>query len=179
MNMYDDYNKYIIENEELLTYLKDSNSSVMYCLTDVLEVLDYIYKKYIDEAKIDAELEEIFEIGFGYLSNCLIDINTYYKDYFKKDIILFNKYSTYIVYSIMLDDVKGYLLSEELMNEQREEELNNAAKLIEDTLINVSEISSSVIQKVEESIENVLPKKNTYRPVYAVFALIRDELGIF
>ena len=68
---------------------------------------------------------------------------------------------------------------EELMNEQREEELNNAAKLIEDTLINVSEISSSVIQKVEESIENVLPKKNTYRPVYAVFALIRDELGIF
>ena len=65
------------------------------------------------------------------------------------------------------------------MNEQREEELNNAAKLIEDTLINVSEISSSVIQKVEESIENVLPKKNTYRPVYAVFALIRDELGIF
>ena len=54
MNMYDDYNKYIIENEELLNYLKDSNSSVMYCLTDVLEVLDYIYKKYIDEAKIDA-----------------------------------------------------------------------------------------------------------------------------
>ena len=103
----------------------------------------------------------------------------YYKDYFKKDIILFNKYSTYIVYSIMLDDVKGYLLSEELMNEQREEELNMAAKLIEDTLINVSEISSSVIQKVEESIENVLPKKNTYRPVYSVFALIRDELGIF
>ena len=172
MNMYDDYNKYIIENEELLNYLKESNSSVMYCLSDVLEVLDYIYKKYIDEAKIEAELEEIFEIGFGYLSNCLIDINTYYKDYFKKD-------STYIVYSIMLDDVKGYLLSEELMNEQREEELNMAAKLIEDTLINVSEISSSVIQKVEESIENVLPKKNTYRPVYSVFALIRDELGIF
>ena len=61
----------------------------------------------------------------------------------------------------------------------QEEELNMAAKLIEDTLINVSEISSSVIQKVEESIENVLPKKNTYRPVYSVFALIRDELGIF
>ena len=46
MNMYDDYNKYIIENEELLNYLKDSESSVMYCLSDVLEVLDYIYKKY-------------------------------------------------------------------------------------------------------------------------------------
>ena len=61
-NIYESNNKYIIENEELLNYLKDSNSSVMYCLSDVLEVLDYIYKKYIDEAKIEAELEEIFEI---------------------------------------------------------------------------------------------------------------------
>ena len=59
MNVYDDYNKYIIENEELLSNLKSTNSSVMYCLMDVLEVLDYVYKKYIDNVKIEAELEEI------------------------------------------------------------------------------------------------------------------------
>ena len=179
MNMYDDYNKYIIENEELLNYLKDSESSVMYCLSDVLEVLDYIYKKYVDNAKIDAELEEIFEIGFGYLSNCLLEVSAYYNDYFKKDVILFNKYSIYIVYSIMLDDVKGYLLSEELMNEAKEQVLNNAAKLIEDTLLNKKDVNREVIDEIEEAIEKVLPKKNDYRPVYAVFAFIRDELGIY
>lgn len=179
MNIYDDYNKYIIENEELLNYLKSTNSSVMYCLADVLEVLDYVYKKYVDKVKIDNELEEIFEIGFGYLSNCLIDINTYYKDYFGKDIILFNKYSTLIIYSILLDDVKGYLLSEERLTEERSELLDKAAKLIEGTLINIKEINPEEVAEIEDILEMVLPKKNNYKPVYAVFAMIAEELGIY
>lgn len=179
MNIYDDYNKYIIENEELLNYLKSSNSSVLYCLADVLEVLDYVYKKYVDQVKIDNELEEIFEIGFGYLSNCLIDINTYYNDYFGKDIILFNKYSTLIIYSILLDDVKGYLLSEERLTEERSEMLDKAAKLIEGTLINIKEINPEEVAEIEDILEMVLPKKNKYKPVYAVFAMIAEELGIY
>lgn len=179
MNMYDDYNKYIIENEELLNYLKNSNSSVMYCLMDVLEVLDYIYKKYVDKVKIDNELEEIFEIGFGYLSNCLIDINTYYKDYFGKDIILFNKYSTLIIYSIMLDDVKGYLLSEERLTDERSEMLDKASKLIESTLINLKEVEGNVVAEIEDILEMVLPKKHKYKPVYQVFAMIAEELGVY
>lgn len=179
MNIYDDYNKYIIENEELLNYLKSSNSSVLYCLADVLEVLDYVYKKYVDKIKIENELEEIFEIGFGYLSNCLIDINTYYNDYFGKDIILFNKYSTLIIYSILLDDVKGYLLSEERLTEERSELLDKAAKLIEGTLINIKEINPEEVAEIEDILEMVLPKKNNYKPVYAVFAMIAEELGIY
>lgn len=179
MNIYDDYNKYIIENEELLNYLKSTNSSVMYCLADVLEVLDYVYKKYVDKVKIENELEEIFEIGFGYLSNCLIDINTYYNDYFGKDIILFNKYSTLIIYSILLDDVKGYLLSEERLTEERSELLDKAAKLIEGTLINIKEINPEEVAEIEDILEMVLPKKNNYKPVYAVFAMIAEELGIY
>ena len=179
MNVYDDYNKYIIENEELLSNLKSTNSSVMYCLMDVLEVLDYVYKKYIDNVKIEAELEEIFEIGFGYLSNCLIDINTYYKDYFGKDMILFNKYSTFIIYSIMLDDVKGYLLSDERLTEERNEMLDKAGKLIEETLLNLKDINQIVIQEIEDLLEMVLPKKHKYTPVYAVFAMIKEELGIY
>jgi hypothetical protein len=58
MNVYDDYNKYIIENEELLSNLKSTNSSVMYCLMDVLEVLDYVYKKYIDNVKLKQNLKK-------------------------------------------------------------------------------------------------------------------------
>ena len=179
MNIYDDYNKYIIENEELLGYLKKSNSSVMYWLSDVIEVLDYVYTKYVDKVKIEAELEEIFEIGFGYLSNCLIDINTYYKDYFNKDAVLFNKYSTLIIYSIMLDDVKGYLLSEERLTDERTKMLDQASKLIEDTMINLKEIDGNVVCEVEDILEMVLPKKNKYKPVYAVFAMIAEELGIY
>lgn len=179
MNMYDDYNKYIIENEELLNNLKNSDSNVLLCLSDVLEVLEYIYKKYLDQAKIDNDLEEIFEIGFGYLSNSLVDIKTYYVDYFKKDIILLNRYSTLIVYSILLDDLKGYLLSEERLNEERKATINNASKLIDDVMINLKEIDGDVIVTIEEAFETSLPKKHNYKPVYSVFQMIAEELGIY
>lgn len=179
MNMYDDYNKYIIEHEELLNNLKNSDSNVLLCLSDVLEVLEYIYKKYLDQAKIDNDLEEIFEIGFGYLSNSLVDIKTYYVDYFKKDIILLNRYSTLIVYSILLDDLKGYLLSEERLTEERKETINNASKLIDDVMINLKEIDGDVIVTIEEAFETSLPKKHNYKPVYSVFQMIAEELGIY
>lgn len=179
MNMYDDYNKYIIENEELLNNLKNSDSNVLLCLSDVLEVLEYIYKKYLDQAKIDNDLEEIFEIGFGYLSNSLVDIKTYYLDYFKKDIILLNRYSTLIVYSILLDDLKGYLLSEERLTEERKATINNASKLIDDVMINLKEIDGDVIVTIEEAFETSLPKKHNYKPVYSVFQMIAEELGIY
>ncbi len=179
MNMYDDYNKYIIENEELLNNLKNSDSNVLLCLSDVLEVLEYIYKKYLDQAKIDNDLEEIFEIGFGYLSNSLVDIKTYYVDYFKKDIILLNRYSTLIVYSILLDDLKGYLLSEERLTEERKAIINNASKLIDDVMINLKEIDGDVIVTIEEAFETSLPKKHNYKPVYSVFQMIAEELGIY
>ena len=179
MNMYDDYNKYIIENEELLNNLKNSDSNVLLCLSDVLEVLEYIYKKYLDQAKIDNDLEEIFEIGFGYLSNALVDIKTYYVDYFKKDIILLNRYSTLIVYSIVLDDLKGYLLSEERLTEERKATINNASKLIDDVMINLKEIDGDVIVTIEEAFETSLPKKHNYKPVYSVFQMIAEELGIY
>ena len=148
-----------------------NNNHIVYAL-DVNEIN-------IDNVKIEAELEEIFEIGFGYLSNCLIDINTYYKDYFGKDMILFNKYSTFIIYSIMLDDVKGYLLSDERLTEERSEMLDKAGKLIEETLLNLKDINPSVIQEIEDLLEMVLPKKHKYTPVYAVFAMIKEELGIY
>lgn len=179
MNMYDDYNKYIIEHEELLNNLKNSDSNVLLCLSDVLEVLEYIYKKYLDQAKIDNDLEEIFEIGFGYLSNSLVDIKTYYVDYFKKDIILLNRYSTLIVYSILLDDLKGYLLSEERLTEERKETINNASKLIDDVMINLKEIGGDLLVTIEEAFETSLPKKHNYKPVYSVFQMIAEELGIY
>ena len=179
MNMYEDYNKYIIEHEELLNSLKSSDSNILLCLNDVLEVLEYIYKKYLDEAKIDNDLEEIFEIGFGYLSNSLIDIKTYYLDYFKKDIILLNKYSTLIVYSILLDDLKGYLLSEERLTDERKKIIDSASKQIDDVLINLKDIDDNIITIIEEAFETSLPKKHNYKPVYSVFQMIAEELGIY
>lgn len=179
MNIYDDYGNYLGEIEVLLNKLTSFNSPVLYCLSDVINVLDYIYRKYLDKAKIESELEEIFEIGFGYISNSLNDIKTYYEEYFNKDLILFNQYANLITYSILIDDLKAYLISEERLTKEKEKNLDNALKLIDDVMVNNKTITGDVICDIEEAYESSLPKNNNYKPVYTVFAMIAEELGLY
>ena len=75
--------------------------------------------------------------------------------------------------------MKGYLISEERLTEERSEMLDKAAKLIEGTLINIKEVNKEEVAEIEDILEMVLPKKNNYKPVYAVFAMIAEELGIY
>ena len=80
---------------------------------------------------------------------------------------------------ILLDDLKGYLLSEERLTEERKATINNASKLIDDVMINLKEIDGDVIVTIEEAFETSLPKKHNYKPVYSVFQMIAEELGIY
>lgn len=179
MNIYDDYGNYMSDTEILLSKLKSSNSSVLFCLNDVILVLDYIYRKHLDKAKIEADLEEIFEVGYGYIGNALNDIKTYYEEYFNSDIILFNSYANLIIYSILLEDVKAYLESDEKLTKEKEKILSNLLFKIDDVMVNNKEISSELLSEAEEALERILPPKNNYRPVYTVFTLIAEELGIY
>lgn len=179
MNIYDDYGNYMSDMEILLSKLKSSNSSVLFCLNDVILVLDYIYRKHLDKAKIEADLEEIFEVGYGYIANALNDIKTYYEEYFNKDIILFNNYANLIIYSILLEDVKAYIQSENRLTKEKENIINSFLFKIDDVMVNNKEIDNELLCDVEETLERVLPVKNNYRPVYTVFTLIAEELGIY
>lgn len=179
MDIYEDYGNYIGEKEQLILKLKETSSEVLLCLSDCIKVLDYIYRKHMDKAKIDPDMEDIFDIGYGYLSNSLNEIKTYYEDYFDKDINMLNKYAHLIVYSILIDDIKGYLDGEEYLTPERKKTLDDDAYLIDKVMINKEEVTSDIKQRIECDISSVLPKVNTYRPVYSVFELIAEELELY
>ena len=82
MNIFDDYGNFIEEHEELINKLKESSSVILTTINDVMKVLDYVYEQYLAQDKIEEDLIDIFDIGFGYLSNVLVDVDLYYKDYF-------------------------------------------------------------------------------------------------
>jgi hypothetical protein len=46
-------------------------------------------------------------------------------------------------------------------------------------MINLKEIDGDVIVTIEEAFETSLPKKHNYKPVYSVFQMIAEELGIY
>ena len=94
MNIYDDYASYLDECTEIINTMKASNSPLLLIINDVT---DDIYTKYTKKQKLDEDTEEIFSLGFSYLSSVLSDIKTYYDDYFDKSVEKLNKYAPLII----------------------------------------------------------------------------------
>lgn len=179
MDIYKDYGNYRKETKELLDLLKSSSSPALYCLSDVLLVMDYICDKYNDGVKLDQDLEDIFDFGFEYITSAINDIKVYYNDYFNKDIILFNHFANLITYSFYLEDLKSFLDAEEYLTPERNQVIDELETLIDKKLSTKDESVQDTISYIETSIEEILPKHKEFKPVYIVFALMAEELNLY
>lgn len=174
MNIYEDYINYIGEHNELLDKLYSTNSEVIFCIEDVIRVCDTIYKMYDEKETISDEIAEIFEIGFGYLVNTINDLNSYYKDCLNSDIILFNQYSRILVYSILLEDYKAFLVSNDDYVGKEQEVIEKALKDIDDIVSNKKTYSEEEVSSLEKVIG--LASREEYKPSYIIFSMIYEEL---
>lgn len=163
---------------EIITALKDSNSPVLSVLHDVIRVTDYIYQQYSKKKQIDEDMEEIFSLGYGYLSNTLTDIKMYYEEYFNKDIDQLNRFSTLIIDLILLDDFKSFLDVNERLDEDTSKEIDELMNKLDVYLDNKNQIYINLIEDVEIFIDNKTPSTLNFQPVYIVFAMIAEELSI-
>jgi hypothetical protein len=178
MNIYEDYRNYIKEHKDMLDVLKSNYSSVNVIIDDVLKVMDYLSKKQEDGAKLNEDEIEVFDGGYYYITDVINDLKVYYEDYFKKDIIIFNHYSSLIFYSLYIDDYINYLISEECYTKVRRQAIETKKALIDDILLNHKEFDNNVVKEIEDVIEATMPKKQ-FKPVYEVYSLITEELDLF
>lgn len=178
MNIYDDYASYLDECTEIINTMKASNSPLLLIINDVMSVTDYIYTKYTKKQKLDEDTEEIFSLGFSYLSSVLSDIKTYYDDYFDKSVEKLNKYAPLIINLIMLNDFKDFLDVEDLMNDDIQKEIEDLAFKIDGILANIKQYDEGILTEVEYLIDSNTPEDASFKPVYVVFALIKEELEL-
>ena len=179
MNIFDDYGNFIEEHEEILSKLKDTSSVILTTINDVIKVLDYVYEQYLAGDKIEEDLIDIFDIGFGYFSNVMIDVNTYYKEYFNSNIDVLNYYGSLISYSKYLEDFECYLESEELLADERKRIIEIILDKIDVTLRNKLSYSKQEIDNFEDEIQTIMPYHESFKPVYSVFLMITEELNTF
>lgn len=178
MNVYEDYINYMNEHSDLIEHLYSTDSRVLVCLDDVIKVNDHIYQMVEKDEKISDELAQIFEIGFGYLVNSINDLETYYKEYLNKDIILFNHYADMMVYGILYEDFKSFLLSNDEYEEEIKKVIEPILTEIEDIIGNKKEFNEDAIKKYSDILED-LDFNEKFRPAYAVFSMIAEELEIY
>ena len=162
MNMYEDYNGYMADMRDLIKKLEETSSGVYVLLEDALTVTKYIYEEHEKGSKLDDVLEEIFEAGFGYLSNVLSDISIMYHEYFNDDIKLFNYYAPLIVYSIYLEDYRCHLDAEELLTEEREMIIKNIEEQVDQLLANKVPYNMDKIDEWEEEILKIAPLLSSF-----------------
>ena len=178
MNIYEDYVNYMSECQDLIEKMIETNSSIYYVLNDVIKVCDYIYQEYSKNNSLDEDLEEIFDIGYGYLSNTLGDLKTYYEDYYNKDINLFNSYAELMLYSVYIDDYKGHLEVRDLLNDEIKSDLDGLNEEIDDILVNKKEFDESLVIAIDARIGAIQLKDDDYKTVYNVFQMIAETLNL-
>ena len=178
MNIYEDYGNYMSEVQELIEAMIKNKSTVYYVLTDVINVTDYIYRLSEKNEKIDEDLEEIFEIGFGYLSNILGDLKTYYEEYFEKNMEVFNYYSELMLYSIYIEDYKDHLNVEELITDDIEKILNDLIYMIDGVLVNKKPYDGLLVANIEGTVDDIKVGRENFQPVYNVFRMIAETLEL-
>lgn len=178
MNIYEDYNSYIVDMKNLIKMLENSKSPVYILIEDALNVTKYIYKEHEKGSKLDDVLEEIFEAGYGYLSNVLNDLNIMYEEYFDSNIDIFNYYAPLIIYSIYLEDYRCHLEAEELLTEEREEFIKNIESQVDSLLANKVPYNMEKIDEWEEEILTIAPAKDKFEPVYIIYSMIVEELHL-
>lgn len=174
MNIYEDYINYMNEHNDMLDKLYSTESEVLFCLEDVIKVCDTIYQMYDKEETLSDEINEIFEIGFGYLVNTINDLNSYYKDCLNSDIIQFNHYARILVYSILLDDYKAYLVSNEDYEGKEQEVIEKALKDIDEIVSNKKAFGEETLASLEKVVS--LASREEYKPSYIIFSMIFEEL---
>lgn len=178
MNIYEDYANYIDDCSEIIQIMNDHASPLLLIINDVMEVTEYIYHKYNKKEKLNEDLEEIFSLGFSYLSGVLSDIKTYYEECLDKNIDLLNKYASVIISIVMLNDFIDYLDVEESLNDDVKKEIENMVYKLDGIVSNQKSFDSDIITDAEYMIDSYLPKNLDFKPVYMVFALIKEELEL-
>ncbi len=178
MNIYDDYISYLDESMEILDELRINNSPILMILNDVLKVTDFIYQQYAKKNKIDNDMEEVFSLGFGYLSNVITDIKTYYEECFDKNIMELNKCSSFIIDVVMLEDFKSFLEVSEQLTDSLKNKIENLMEKLDRLIASKNNSKTQILEEVEILIDNYTPKNLVFHPVYTVFAMIAEEISM-
>lgn len=178
MNIYDDYKSYMEECAELLHMLKTNGKEVYYAIGDVIKVTDYILKEYEEKQSVDADLEEIFDIGYGFLANVLADMKTYYEDAFNKNPETFEKYSELLLYSIYIEDFKSFLEAEDLMNDDISKTIDDLLNKLDKIFTHKLEIDATFPIEINAKLTELGLEKFKFRPAYSVFQMICEELKL-
>ncbi len=177
--IYHDYANWKIENHELLTYLVDKNSDLIIRFKHVIDVIDHLYDKLIDDVNYTDEENQIFETGFYYMFDQMEEIVSLLKKSYHNNIEDLENRANDVNLLLAAIDFQNELLGVEDFEQKDMDVLVEFEKKILKMLENKQEIPQDLYDQLDKVSLEIFTKLHVeYYPINDIFLEIADELGI-
>lgn len=177
MEILNDYKSWLSDNKDFINLLKKNKSAIYQRIADVFRILEHIDKVYIQEKKVDAVLEEIFEIAYSYLFDTLQEVKLYYEKYFNRDYILFRQYESLINYILYLEDVKNSLIDNKQLTDENRQILDEILEECDQYLNSKKPYKIEVLEQYNDKLDAYFGDSKVLT-MLEVFDRIYEELMI-
>jgi len=177
--VYHEYANWKMEHHDLLKYLIERNSDLMIRFKHVIDVIDYLYDKLIDDPTYSEEEDQIFETGFYYMVDQIEEIDQLLKKTYQNNLEDLDKKSKDVNLLLTTIDFQNELLGLETFDDKDMNVLVSFEEKVKKLLEDKKEIPKEMYEELDQLSYELFKKLDVeYYPINHIFLEIADELGI-
>ena len=177
--VYHEYANWKLEQNDLIKYLRESDSDLILRFKHIFDVTDYLYDQLIDNPEYSEEHDEIFQTGFYYLFDQMDKILELLKGAYQNDIKSLEKFSKEVNLLLSTIDFQNELLSVEDYDVNYMNQLLDFESDVMDKLEHQETIPNEMYEKLDHMTYEMFNEMEVdFYPIQDIFLEIADELGI-
>lgn len=176
---YHEYANWKLEHNELLTAMDSTASSVLFRFKHVLDVVDHLYNKLIDDPNYSEEEDHIFKTGFYYIADQMEDIKSILEKVYENKLEVLEAHAKEVNLFLNAIDFQTELLNKELDSDPDIDRLMSFDKDIIEHIEKKEVVPNRLFEELDELTYRVFKKLNIdYYSISDIFLEIADEYEI-
>ncbi|MDY0210352.1 MAG: hypothetical protein RBQ91_02960 [Acholeplasma sp.] len=178
--LFHDYANWILESSDLVEALKAKNSMITERFKHVLDVLEFLYSKKIEQKVLQAEESNIFETGFYYVFDAFENIKLVLEHDYKGNINELDLHAKTVILLLDTLDFQNELIGAiEEPNEAHMQSLIDIEHEILSVLEKKEDAPVELHHKLDHVTEGIYKELSLdFYPIGNIFFDIADELGL-
>lgn len=177
--IYHEYAGWKLEHSELINNLKQLDSLLILRFENVLNVIDHLYDKLIDDPEFNEDDHDNFTFGFYYVFDQIEEIKRVLAEYYQNDYLLLNLDAKKVNLLLNTIDFQNELLNVENYDQQSMQFLLDFESKIIEKLTNKETIEDAMYEALDIESLKMFKKMNLeFYPIDSIFLEIADELGL-
>lgn len=178
--VFHDYANWILEISDLTEALKEKKSILLDRFKYVLDVLDFLYDKKINEKTLNNEEESIFETGFYYVFEQFENIKLILEHDYQGDIDLMDIQSKTVILLLNTIEFQNEIIgNSDEANEAHMQLLVDIEQEVLGLLEKKTDAPIDLFEKLDTVTEGIYKDLELdYYPIHDIFFEIADEFGL-